>query len=214
MAPLSVLVDGEEVLVRVRRSERARSVRIRVGDFGAEVVLPKRAAAKKAADAVAQHRVWLVKQLSKRSAHALVQAQNEGLVLFRGEWHDPIDLAMRHYIRVPDIERWIRKQALLSISASVADWSTVMGVSPARVSLREQRTKWCACTARGTVTFNWRLVMAPPEVLEYVVVHELAHLRELNHSKRFWAIVEAHYPTWREQKAWLRKHGYLLNQSS
>ncbi len=88
--------------------------------------------------------------------------------------------------------------------------SREMGLAPSRVSIRDQKTKWGACTSRGTVTLNWRLVMAPPEVLDYVVVHELAHLAELNHSPRFWAIVERHCPDWKRHRDWLKANGWRL----
>ena len=76
-----------------------------------------------------------------------------------------------------------------------------------RIRIGGQRTLWGSCSPRGTLSFNWRLVLAPPEVLDYVVVHELCHLRVPNHSRRFWALVERHRPHWRQQRHWLRDYG-------
>jgi predicted metal-dependent hydrolase len=82
-----------------------------------------------------------------------------------------------------------------------------IGVEYRRIRIGGQRTLWGSCSPRGTLSFNWRLVLAPPEVLDYVVVHELCHLRVPNHSRRFWALVERHRPQWRQQRDWLRDHG-------
>jgi predicted metal-dependent hydrolase len=82
-----------------------------------------------------------------------------------------------------------------------------VGVAYQRIRIGGQRTLWGSCSARGTLSFNWRLALAPREVLEYVVVHELCHLRVPDHSTRFWALVERHRPHWRHQRDWLRRHG-------
>jgi len=76
-----------------------------------------------------------------------------------------------------------------------------------RIEIRDQRSRWGSCSTRGTLSFNWRLVLAPFEVLDYVVVHELCHLREPNHSRRFWRLVESRRPGWRAQRDWLHEHG-------
>jgi predicted metal-dependent hydrolase len=82
-----------------------------------------------------------------------------------------------------------------------------IGVQYRRIRIGGQRTLWGSCSPRGTLSFNWRLALAPPEVLDYVVVHELCHLRVPNHSHQFWALVERHRPQWRRQREWLREHG-------
>ena len=82
-----------------------------------------------------------------------------------------------------------------------------LGVTYERIQIRDQRSRWGSCSTRGTLSFNWRLVLAPYEVLDYVVVHELCHLREANHSRRFWSLVESRRPGWRRQRDWLHEHG-------
>lgn len=93
------------------------------------------------------------------------------------------------------------------ISAIVEEEAERIGVAYRRIRIGGQRTLWGSCSPRGTLSFNWRLVLAPLEVLDYVVVHELCHLRVPNHSRRFWALVERHRPHWRQQRDWLRAHG-------
>ena len=85
-----------------------------------------------------------------------------------------------------------------------------MGVSFGRVTIRDPKTRWGSCSAKGNLNFSWRLILAPPEVLDYVVVHELAHRREMNHSERFWKQVELVLPDYLQRKAWLKKNGDLL----
>jgi hypothetical protein len=93
------------------------------------------------------------------------------------------------------------------VSALAEEEAEHVGVEYARIRIGGQRTLWGSCSSRGTLSFNWRLVLAPFEVLDYVVVHELCHLHVPNHSRRFWALVERHRPGWREQRDWLREHG-------
>ena len=93
------------------------------------------------------------------------------------------------------------------VSALAEEQSERIGVEYRRIRIGGQRTRWGSCSPRGTLSFNWRLVLAPLEVLDYVVVHELCHLRVPNHSRRFWALVERHCPHWRQQRDWLREHG-------
>ena len=89
-------------------------------------------------------------------------------------------------------------------------YARIMGVSYGRISIREQKTRWGSCSSKGNLNFNWRLILAPEEVLDYVVVHELAHRREMNHSKAFYAIVESVLPDYRRAQKWLKDNGQSL----
>ena len=100
-----------------------------------------------------------------------------------------------------------RTSARELVSALAAEEAERLGVAYRRIRIGGQRTLWGSCSAGGTLSFNWRLVLAPVEVLDYVVVHELCHLRVPNHSRAFWGLVECRRPRWREQRAWLREHG-------
>jgi predicted metal-dependent hydrolase len=88
--------------------------------------------------------------------------------------------------------------------------AAVERLEPERIRIAGQRTRWGFCSPRGTVSLNWRLALAPPDVLDYVVVHELCHLVEANHGPRFWALVEERRPAYREPRRWLREHGHAL----
>ncbi len=108
------------------------------------------------------------------------------------------------------IERWYRAEAATRLSSHVARWGVVMGVEPRAVRVRDQRRRWGSCGADGTLRFNWRLVMAPADVIDYVVVHELAHLRVLDHSPAFWEEVGRILPDYRALRAKLNAIGPSL----
>jgi hypothetical protein len=99
---------------------------------------------------------------------------------------------------------WYRRRAEIHIGARVAHFAALTGVTPAAVTVKEMRSRWGSCTSHGRVSFHWGLVLLPPAIVDYVVVHELAHLRELNHGPRFWRLVEEIVPDYHARRAWLR----------
>lgn len=103
-----------------------------------------------------------------------------------------------------------RKKAKEIIAARVKHWAQVLDLEYKRVFVKDQRTLWGSCSGRKNLNFNWRLAAAPLEALDYVVIHELCHLREMNHSKRFWDLVRASCPDYRARRKWLRDNCALL----
>jgi predicted metal-dependent hydrolase len=108
------------------------------------------------------------------------------------------------------LQRWLKQEAEVALRQQVAALGTRMGLQAKRIYVRNLRSKWGACWPGGSLSFNYRLVMAPPAVLDYVVVHELAHLRQPNHSPDFWAIVGEHCAGYRDARRWLRVYGPSL----
>jgi len=106
--------------------------------------------------------------------------------------------------------KWYKEQAFDVISERVKILSAMHGFKPEQVKISSAKTRWGSCSADGTLNFTWRLVMAPLDVVDYVVVHELAHLRVRNHSPRFWKLVESIYPEFKKHRKWLRDHGEKL----
>lgn len=96
-----------------------------------------------------------------------------------------------------------RESARARIEERLAHWSARMGLAFGRVAIRDQKSRWGSCSSKGNLNFNWRLVFAPLPVLDYVVIHELAHLREMNHSRRFWTLVESFSPDYKDHRRWL-----------
>jgi predicted metal-dependent hydrolase len=108
------------------------------------------------------------------------------------------------------LETWYRNQARGKINERIAYYQDKIGRAPGRVFIKDQKRRWGSCSARGNLNFNWRMVMAPEKVLDYVVVHELCHLIELNHSKAFWDALASILPDYKEQEEWLKNYGYRM----
>jgi predicted metal-dependent hydrolase len=174
------------VEVHVRRSARVRSSRalFRPG-LPPEVVVPAGASERAVERALAVHRPWLERRLAEQPAPTL--QLEPGLTAAEG-----------------------RLRAERALRPVLESETRTLGVSFDRLTIRDQRTRWGSCSSRGTLSFNWRLVLAPAEVLDYVAVHELCHLRVPNHSARFWRLVEQRRPGYRDPRAWLARHGWEL----
>jgi len=104
------------------------------------------------------------------------------------------------------LEKWFREEAARVLNRRADELSDRMGMKYRRIVIRGQKTRWASCSTSGTLSLNWRLMMMPSSVVDYVLIHELAHLKEMNHSKRFWRLVAEHCPEWVGRKKWLRKH--------
>jgi len=208
----------------VRRSERARRVRVSVdAHAGVEVVLPSRAPERAAAAAVSELRPWIERRLHEARLALARVAQRDGTVPYLGT---PLQLVAQpgrtrvhrrgDSLLVPcgdareALERFYRRAARAEISARLDRATTLTGSPYSGLSIRAQRTRWASCSASGRMSFNWRLLLAPEPVLEYVVWHEVSHLDVLNHSPRFWALLESRWPAWREHRDWLARNGATL----
>ena len=109
------------------------------------------------------------------------------------------------------LKQWYVVQFKLIIAERVKHYSSIIGVIPKKITIREQKTRWGSCSARGNINLNWKLIMASLEVLDYVVIHELCHMREMNHSKEFWKLVEGVFPQYKKCRAWLKENGDALS---
>ncbi len=110
------------------------------------------------------------------------------------------------------IESFLKEQARAALVAASDHYSAALGLPYASVTLRDTRSRWGSCSARGNLSYSWRLIMAPPEVLDYVAAHEVAHLRHMDHSSAFWSQVEALCPGYDTPRRWLRDHGTALHR--
>lgn len=109
-----------------------------------------------------------------------------------------------------ELESFYRQKARTHLQERIQHYSERMGVEPRQLELRNQRTRWASCSPKQTLSFNWRLIMAPPDVIDYIVVHELAHLQEQNHTNRFWDIVSQYDPDYQAHAEWLKKNSPKL----
>jgi predicted metal-dependent hydrolase len=105
---------------------------------------------------------------------------------------------------------WYQKQARVHLEERVRRFSGLLGLSPAGVAVHNARSRWGSCSPEDRMRFTWRLIMAPPEIIDYVVVHELCHMKIRNHSRDYWELVQSVLPDYKKRRAWLKDHGHLL----
>jgi predicted metal-dependent hydrolase len=193
----------------IRRSPKARRVRLQVTDDGeALIVMPLRASEREAYDLYNRHRDWVARQQAKVEERRIKLATRPSLAAGRVL----IVNGLARKVRVSNpaerdaLEKQLRKEARAAIAARIAIRAPEMEVRPGTLTIRDQKSRWGSASRRGGLSFSWRLILAPPDVLDYVVVHELAHLRHGGHGKRFWNLVEKHYGDHRAARKWLRDH--------
>jgi predicted metal-dependent hydrolase len=222
--------DGEgDDEVQVRRSPKASRYRLSVGRDGAAVLtIPMRGSERQARQFLESQRDWLERTRSRlaqlpRSAAVWTLGTS---VLWRGEWRaierapEPVPhvalgeerfRVSRHEGDLrPTIEAHFRRAARIELPPRTWELAAVSGVEVREVSVRDQRTRWGSCSSNGLISLNWRLVQAPAFVADYIILHELMHVREMNHSERFWALVEGVCPRRLEAERWLKNHGGAL----
>jgi predicted metal-dependent hydrolase len=210
----------------VRRSDRARRVQVRVlPDGRVEVVLPRRARARHAAAAVAELRPWIERRLALLDRARVEAAGPPGTVPYLGT---PLRLrpepGRRRVHRTGDVlhvpagpgqraalERWYRRRARAEVLPRLDAACAVLGRPHAGLTVRDTRTRWASCAASGAMSFSWRLLLAPADVLDYVVWHEACHLLVPGHTPAFWALVAEHCPGYERPRAWLRRNGAGLS---
>ncbi len=169
----------------IRSSRKSLAMEIRP-DGGVLVRAPMRMSTPRIRRFVEEHRDWIDRQLQKRAARPAVEKLSE-----------------------EELAR-LRKAAKACFAERTAFYAPLVGVSFGQISVRCQKTKWGSCSAKGNLNFNLLLMLAPPEVLDYVVVHELCHRLEMNHSARFWQNVERVLPDYAVRRRWLKDHGQEL----
>jgi predicted metal-dependent hydrolase len=228
-----LVLSDRTIPYHLRVSPRARSVSLLVGpDIGLVVTAPHAADPGAVERFVGRHTPWIARQIDRYAAlsREIPKRWPYGPTLpYRGIEH-AISLRTGHpevertadrrlivSAAAPGIERalrvlkaWYLQEAHEWLSARVELYARRMGVTWRKLRVRDQRRRWGSCSMRGHLHFNYRLVMAPPDVLDYVVVHELAHLRQMNHSPRFWALVAGEIPDAPALRRWLRTYGPYL----
>ncbi len=150
------------------------------------------------------------RRMSELEIHAFVESKSSWLAKhLQKKEKDMESLQEEGYFSEREIKR-LEQLAKQVIPEKVAYYARLMGVTYGRISIRKQKTRWGSCSREGNLNFNCLLMMAPPEVLDYVVVHELSHRLEMNHSARFWTLVEKVMPDYRVSRKWLKEHGGKL----
>jgi predicted metal-dependent hydrolase len=211
------------------RSPRARRYILRLRPDGVvRVTIPPRGSRREALDVIERHRSWIERQWRQRIAERRRREvwEHGTRILFRGREVGlivrPLDGATTvsfadQAVDVPPsarirdaVEQRLRDLAQQELEPRLRAFASRHGLAVRQVTVRNQRTRWGSCSRRGSISLNWRLVQMPPFVADYILLHELMHLRQANHSRRFWREVEAVCPRYREAETWLRRTGRSL----
>jgi len=229
---ITIEFDGEIYLVNMRRHRQARRYTLRIHATSREVVLtmPPRGSARQAKEFAEKNGAWIAARLN-RLPEAVPFAN--GIVLpVRGRDHriehrrgarGTVWIEAReneHLLCVagaePHLPRrvhdYLKREAKSDLESASRLAAQALGVAIRRVSVRDQSSRWGSCSSTGVLSYSWRLILAPPFVLDYLAAHEVAHLIEMNHSRRFWRLVERICPNMGRAKAWLDAHGADLHR--
>lgn len=226
----TLAVGAAQVPLRFARHQRARRYILRVdADGAARVTVPRGGTLVEARRFAERHLAWIERHLRRRLTFATrPRVWLAGTrILFRGEWESitvaseaggwvarcgdqTIPIASAFGDLRPGWERHFWRLAKVELPARVLTLAAEQGLTMRGISVRNQRSRWGSCSRRGTISLNWRLIQTPTFVRDYIVWHELMHLREMNHSRRFWAAVSGVCPRYREAERWLKEHRDLL----
>ncbi len=224
--------DGQQVPLLVREHGRAKRIILRLppGEGRAVVSVPPGVALADGLAFAESRREWIARHLERRGA--AVPFAHGQVIPYRGEehlvvhvpgqrgtvWREEVGGARRLCVAGAEehlprrLTDWLKKQARQELLRSCRHYAQVMEVRFSRLSVRDQKSRWGSCSSRGALNFSWRVILAPPMVLDYLAAHEVAHLREMNHSQRFWRLVAAHCAHWKEAEEWLKRHGAALHR--
>lgn len=225
---MAVLPGSPPVEVHLKRSARARRFSLRVSRLDGKVTLsmPVRAREGEALAFLQGHEAWVRQTLSAMPASAL-RAVGPGSVIAVEGRELVVTPATGRGVRVeggqllvpgnpattgPRLAAWLKVLARDRLAAASTRYAGLVGRSYATLAIRDTRSRWGSCSPDGRLMYSWRLIMAPPPVLDYVAAHEVAHLVELNHSPAYWRVVTGICPDWKDHRAWLRTHGNTLHR--
>jgi predicted metal-dependent hydrolase len=225
-------IDGKSVEIILRTNPRARRFIVKVDPATGEVsvVAPSLRSLDRALDFARKERDWIAGRLA--DVPEPVPLELGSVLMFRGIEHmiksgeggrTPVWIdrdAFRPTIRVAGLPEhasrrlldWLKREARRRIDERVTVYAAMLGVKPKRITIRDTSSRWGSCSSARSLSFSWRLVLAPPNVLDYVVAHEVCHLRELNHKPRFWRLVEMIVPDIERSQTWLSENGALLHR--
>ena len=226
-----VVANGRRVEYTLIQSARRDVLFQALPGAGIRVYAPKYVGLRAVDDMVRERAGQLVEMLREveakleadRLAHPvsdgspiLIEGRRHALRLSRGRRTAGAAVGDEYRLTLPEpdndaavraaIRSTLSEMALRRIRERLEHYAPRVGRSPGRVTIREQKSRWGSCSGKGNLNFNWKLIMAPPQVLDYVVIHELCHLYEFNHSPRFWALVERQMPDYEVWKKWLKTH--------
>ena len=223
-----LLADGRNIPIYIRQSSRARRILLQVGPYDrkVEVVLPAGVSASEGLKFARSQARWVAGRLSHICEKvpfidgSTFPLLDQPVTIKQTDNRSAIPILLKNELLVGGqsdtisgrVRRWLCDRAAKEIKPRAIALSELLGRKPARISMRDTRTRWGSCSSAGNLNFSWRLVMAPESVLDYVVAHEVAHLRELNHGSHFWTLVDTLCEDVTNARAWLRVNGAHLHR--
>jgi predicted metal-dependent hydrolase len=227
--------EGASVLLR--RTNRKKSISLSIRDGDIVILAPKRVPDREIHDLMVKRTEWIRSKLANQATLPQITERkfvDDDIFLFLGEEY-PLRVMdgprakaeleegvfVVHARRAHTQERrarsiraaflrWYKEEAEALFTNRTGHYADQMGAAPGRILFRDYKSMWGKCTGQGEITYNWKLVMAPPQIVDYVIVHELAHLHHLNHSRKFWDCVERVIPDHKVRRKWLKDHGQTL----
>ncbi len=224
-----MLVADQQVQLTFKRHASARRFTLRLTRDGAgfAMTMPRRASMADARAFALKSESWMLRVLARRVPKVDVAAG--AVIMLRGVEHviaatgkargQVIHDAGERILHVPGAPQhlrrrlldWLKAEAAHDLDVASTKYAAAMAARFRKINIRDQKSRWGSCSTDGVLNYSWRLVLAPPYVLDYVAAHEVAHLREMNHSTRFWRLVLSHCPGSRSAKTWLKLHGTRLH---
>jgi len=221
--------ENSPIEYKLKVSKQARRLSLRYDHRGLHIISPRSISKHQAQELIRKHLAWVLKQqthyaqisvqklydgaevdiFGDREKIRYVLEENSAKVAESGE-HLVVKAAAGEHQKV--LTKWLRQIAKRGIIARVSELAVKHGFKYQNISIRDQSSRWGSCSSQANLNFNWRLMLAPLFVLDYVIIHELAHTQQMNHSSAFWEIVANCMPDYRLAKKWLKSEGKLLHQ--
>lgn len=221
------IIDGEVCPLRINRSARAKNMKLKIKSFREiTLVLPKRVSLKSGYNFADTEYSWIREQILKLDKPVLF---DHGVVFpILGEEHQIIHapnsrgfvwaedgklFVTGHREHIPRrVKDWAAKEIKSILITKSDKYAAKIGVRVRKITVRDQRSRWGSCSSSGNLNFSWRLILMPEHVIDYIVAHEVAHLRHMNHSSDFWGLVADICPSMQQSRQWLKKNGTPLHK--
>lgn len=224
-------VEGEVLPVQVKENPRSGRITLRLapGGKGLKITMPPHVSDRQLHEFLERNRGWIAARRARLPEPTRLRDGSH--ILYRGREHRIVHLdRLRGVVETREIAgescllvpgepdrlqrrlvEHMKRQARRELDLAVTRHAAILGVRARQIRITDTTSRWGSCSANRTLSFTWRIIMAPPEVLDYLAAHEVAHLREMNHSARFWNLVRDLCPEMERHKAWLKSHGQLLH---
>jgi predicted metal-dependent hydrolase len=228
---IEIVFDGATYPVELRRHRQARRYTLRVHATDRTVVLtmPTRGSVREARAFAERSGGWIAARLKRLPQpipfadgldlplrgvpHRIAHRAGAGGTVWTEAGDPPLLCVAGERAHLPRrVRDFLKREAKRDLDAASRRYAAMLGVAVKRISVRDQSSRWGSCTAAGVLSYSWRLILSPPYVLDYLAAHEAAHLIEMNHSPRFWAILQRICPDWERARGWLNAHGTALHR--